>query len=67
MDTGVMARVAVGLMATSLIAGCAVEVPKSVLPPFRLTPPTEVTSETKIDTAQPTNARATKAPKSAIF
>lgn len=67
MDTCVMARVAIGLIAILLVAGCAVEVPKSVLPAFRLTPPTELTKKTKIDTSQPANARAANAPKSAIF
>lgn len=41
-----MARAAIGLVATLLIAGCAVEVPKSALPAFRLTPPAEVTTDT---------------------
>ena len=38
------------------IAGCAVEVPKSVLPAFRLTPPV-ATSATKPETSKPTEAR----------
>lgn len=41
--TYVTVRVAGGLVATMLFAGCAVEVPKFALPAFRLTPPAEVT------------------------
>ena len=48
----VTARVATGLVATLLIAGCAVEVPKSALPAFRLTPPTEATVEPKTDASR---------------
>jgi len=48
----VTARVATGLVATLLIAGCAVEVPKSALPAFRLTPPAEVTVEPKTDASR---------------
>jgi hypothetical protein len=41
-----------------LIAGCAVEVPKSALPGFRLTPPTESPSATKSEISKPTEARS---------
>ena len=40
------------------IAECAVEVPKSALPGFRLTPPAEPMSATKPETTKPTEARA---------
>lgn len=39
--------------AIMFVAGCAVEVPKSALPEFRLTPPTE-SSATKLETTKPT-------------
>jgi hypothetical protein len=54
----VTARVATGLLATLLIAGCAVEVPKSALPAFRLTPPTELAVESKTDASRVTERSA---------
>ena len=56
--TGVSVRFVTGVVATLLIAGCAVEVPKSTLPAFRLTPPAEVTGETKTDTIRLTERSA---------
>ncbi len=43
----------VGWVATLFIVGCAVEVPKSALPVFRLTPPAEATSTPNPDTNKP--------------
>lgn len=43
----------VGSAATLFIAGCAVEVPKSALPAFRLTPPAEAASTPNPDTNKP--------------
>lgn len=49
--------VALTAWAAAIVAGCAVEVPKSALPAFRLTPPTEPMSATKPETTKPTEAR----------
>ena len=43
--------------AAAVVGGCAVEVPKSALSGFRLTPPV-ATSATKPETSKPTEARA---------
>jgi hypothetical protein len=48
--------IAVVGMAALFIAGCAVEVPKSALQGFRLTPPQ--TDATEPETSNPTDARA---------
>ena len=44
--------------AAVIVAGCAVEVPKSALPGFRLTPPAEPMSAIKPESTRPTEARA---------
>ena len=46
----------VGSAATLFIAGCAVEVPKSAMPAFRLTPPVEAASTPNPDTSKPIQA-----------
>jgi len=46
----------VGSAATLFISGCAVEVPKSAMPAFRLTPPVEVASTPNPDTTKPIQA-----------
>lgn len=46
----------VGSAATLFIAGCAVEVPKSAMPAFRLTPPAEAASTPKPYTTKPIQA-----------
>jgi hypothetical protein len=48
--------IAVVGMAALFLAGCAVEVPKSALPGFRLTPPQTDASE--LEMSKPTDARA---------
>jgi hypothetical protein len=47
-----------GCAATLFIAGCSVEMPKSALPAFRLSPPVEVSSPPNPDTSKPTETRA---------
>jgi len=48
------ARVVIALVigATMFTSGCAVEVPKSALPAFRLTPPEEPTHAVKPETKE---------------
>ena len=40
------------LVASTLVAGCAVEVPKSALPAFRLTPPQDTGEVVKLGNDQ---------------
>ena len=46
----------VGSVAALFIVGCAVEVPKSAMPAFRLTPPAEIAGTPNPDTSEPIQA-----------